>query len=371
MKTVIPEVTHGIVNRLHGTLFHYQAWPTVAIDEQGTLYAVASGFRVRHVCPFGKTVLYISRNGGNTWTPPIVLNDTYMDDRDAGILYLGNGRLLLSWFTRSAKEYLTPRYEAIMRAGHPAAVDAIFSMLDGYAHLPEGAVETASFVRLSEDYGVTWSDPVRLPISAPHGPALCQDGSLVYLGTEHNSHGQLPPGSHALYTSRDLGKTWEHTGMFPAPKWLTPQQALSEPHIIQLPDDSLLAAIRIDGDGPFTIATSISRDGGITWTEPEPTGICGAPPHLMLHSSGALILSYGRREKPYGQRAAVSYDYGKTWETEYILDTCDHSPDLGYASTAELPDGSLITVYYQKCPGDDHASILYTKWSLDRKELHP
>lgn len=368
MKTVTPKVTRGIVNRMQGTLFNYQAWPTVTIDEKGTLYAVASGFRVRHVCPFGKTVLYISRDGGNTWTPPMVVNDTYMDDRDAGILYLGNGRLLLSWFTRTAREYLTPRYEAMMRAAHPAAVGAIFSMLEGYEHLPEGAEETASYVRLSEDYGVTWSEAVRLPISAPHGPNVCKDGSLVYLGTEHNSHGQLPQGSHAVYTSLDQGKTWEMTGMFPRPGWATPEQKFSEPHILQLPDGSLLGAIRIDGDGPFTIATARSFDSGKTWTDPEPTGICGAPPHLMRHSGGALILTYGRREKPYGQRAAVSYDDGKTWMREYVLDTCDHSHDLGYATTAELPDGSLITVYYQKCPGDENASILYTKWSLEEQQ---
>lgn len=368
MKTVTPEVKHGIVNRMTGSLFNYQAWPTVAGDENGTLYAVASGFRVRHVCPFGKTVMYISRDGGNTWTVPMVINDTYMDDRDAGILYLGNGKLLLSWFTRTAREYKIPKYEKMMRDAHPAAVGAVYGMLDGYEHLPKGAEETASYVRLSEDYGVTWSEPVRLPISAPHGPCVCKDGSLVYLGTEHNAHGQLPAGSHAVYTSRDQGKNWEFTGMFPHPKRIKPECEFSEPHVIQLSDGSLLGAIRIDGDGPFTVATAISADGGKTWTEPQPTGICGAPPHLMRHSSGALILSYGRREKPYGQRAAVSYDDGKTWETEYVLDTCEHSADLGYASTAELPDGGLITLYYQKLPGDEQCSVLYTKWNLeDRK----
>ena len=41
--------------------------------------------------------------------------------------------------------------------------------------------------------------------------------------------------------------------------------------------------------------------------------ICGAPPHLLLHSSGALICSVGRRKEPFGQRAYVSYDGGETW----------------------------------------------------------
>ena len=365
MKTFTPQVQHGIVNRVTGSVFCYQAWPTVARDENGTLYAVASGFRARHVCPFGKTVMYISRDGGNTWTPPVVINDTYMDDRDAGILYLGNGRLLLSWFTRTAREYLTSHYEPMMRAAHPAVVDAAFAMLEGYKHLPEGTEETASYVRLSEDYGVTWGETVRLPITAPHGPCLCRDGNLVYLGTEHNAHGELPELSNAVYTSRDQGKSWQFTGMFPIPSWATSDMAFSEPHIMELPDGSLLGAIRIDSKDPMTIATAVSKDGGGTWTDPVKAGNCGAPPHLMTHSSGALICSYGRREAPYGQRAMVSYDNGKTWSAEYVLDTCDHSKDLGYPSTVELSDGSLITVYYQKCPGDDHCSILYAKWKLE------
>lgn len=368
MKTHIPKAQRGIVNRVTGSLFCYQAWPTVAMDENGTLYAVASGFRVRHVCPFGKTVLYISRDGGSTWTPPMVINDTYMDDRDAGILYLGNGLLLVSWFTRTAREYLTPHYEPMLRAAHPAAAGAAFAMLDGYKHLPEGAEETASYVRLSVDYGTTWQEPVRLPITAPHGPCLCRDGRLVYLGTEHNSHGALPVGSNCVYTSRDNGKTWQFTGMFPVPGWATPDMVFSEPHILELPNGKLLGAIRIDSDRPLTIATAISHDGGANWSEPVSVGCCGAPPHLTLHSSGALILSYGRREKPYGQRAMVSYDLGKTWQAEYTLDTCEHSKDLGYPSTVELPDGSLFTVYYQKYPGDDHCSILYTKWRLEETE---
>ena len=105
MNTIYPEVTHGIVNRVTGSIFGYQAWGTVARDEEGTLYTVTSGFRVSHICPFGKTVMYISKNEGKTWSPPIVINDTYLDDRDAGIVSLGGGRLLVTWFTHPTDVY--------------------------------------------------------------------------------------------------------------------------------------------------------------------------------------------------------------------------------------------------------------------------
>jgi len=62
----------------------------------------------------------------------------------------------------------------------------------------------------------------------------------------------------------------------------------------------------------------------------------------------------------------VSRDLGKTWE-EYILDERSDSYDLGYPSTVELGDGSLLTVYYQHFPGDSYCSILSTRWKLAEK----
>lgn len=75
----------GIVGRTTEGFFKYQAWPTVARGEDGTLYAASSGHRLGHVCPFGKNYLYISTDEGKTWRGPQIINDTYMDDRDAGL----------------------------------------------------------------------------------------------------------------------------------------------------------------------------------------------------------------------------------------------------------------------------------------------
>ena len=134
--------------------------------------------------------------------------------------------------------------------------------------------------------------------------------------------------------------------------------------MLELPDGRLLGAVRLEKPQPYTILTAYSEDGGKSWTEPARTDVSGAPPHLLRHSSGALICTYGRRELPYGQRAMVSYDEGKTWAEEYVLTENTVARDLGYGSTVELADGSLLSVYYEKFPGDEHASILYTKWAL-------
>ena len=52
------------------SIFGYFAWPTVARLYDGTLAAVCSGFRLRHICPFGKAVISYSRDDGKkTYVP--------------------------------------------------------------------------------------------------------------------------------------------------------------------------------------------------------------------------------------------------------------------------------------------------------------
>ena len=88
----------GLVFRATEGPFRYQAWPSICQDENGILYAAWSGLRSSHVCPFGKNLMSISRDGGESWSCPAVINDSWLDDRDAGLTYLGNGKMALTYF---------------------------------------------------------------------------------------------------------------------------------------------------------------------------------------------------------------------------------------------------------------------------------
>ena len=355
-----PKAERGFVCRTPNTFFRYHGWPSVAKDDDGVLYAVDSAFRISHVCPFGKTALYKSYDGGRTWSIPSVINDTYLDDRDAGILSLGGKKLLVTWFSHPAKVYLE-QYGEHLRKVWPGSA----GVLEAYPDIPEEEGRGGSFVRISEDGGNTWGETVRIPVSAPHGPNRLRDGRLIYLGKALYTDA-LPAGAVAAYESWDEGKTWDLLSILDFPAGTKPDN-FHEPHVAELPGGRLIGMIRAQGPEVahgFTMYETHSDDGGRTWSPMVSLGVSGSPPHLLLHSSGAVICSFGRREEPFGERALVSYDNGATWPEEYVL--CETAPcDLGYPATVELDDGSLLTVYYQQAEGDPFTSLQWTKWRLD------
>jgi hypothetical protein len=96
----------------------------------------------------------------------------------------------------------------------------------------------------------------------------------------------------------------------------------------------------------------------------ESIGAAGSPPHLLKHSSGAIVMVYGYRAQPFGERAKVSRDGGKTWSDEIILRDDAPSGDLGYPASVELPNGDILTIYYQQANAGEKTSLLWTRWSL-------
>lgn len=151
-----------------------------------------------------------------------------------------------------------------------------------------------------------------------------------------------------------------------------------EPYAVELDDGTIICHIRAQRTKEkenftfevtdFTIYQSESKDGGKTWSKPHRilSKNGGAPSHLIKHSSGTLIAVYGHREKPYGIRAMFSNDNGKTWDIDNILYENDVNSDLGYPTTVELKDGSLITVFYAHEKEDGPNVIMQQKWNFEK-----
>lgn len=369
MKEFKPQTERVRVTNIKETFTRYNAWPTVCKDERGVLYAGASSYRMSHVDPCGKNCMYISLNEGKTWSPPIIINDTYCDDRDVGLCYMGEGKLLMSSFTEihpERWEHLQgcdwfDKYDREVAGGFTNALK-LFSDEKYKSY-------EASFVKISEDYGITWSDRITVPVTCPHGPTLCSDGTLIYMGKQMDPEYRSYEPLH-VYASHDNGYTWEFCGEVPAGDGDVDYVSMHEPHVIELPDGRLLGAIRVQTATESSVYVTRSEDKGKTWSKPESLGVDGFPPHLMFHSSGALICSYSCRTwGKMAERACVSYDNGETWTEDYMID--DLIPvkqhDMGYPSTVELSDGSLLTLYYQAWGDEDMCSIICSRWRLNGK----
>jgi Neuraminidase (sialidase) len=137
------------------------------------------------------------------------------------------------------------------------------------------------------------------------------------------------------------------------------------PSTVRLTDSRLLTSIRHkDPDTQGSIDFYLSEDQGRTW---KPFGAIekiggGNPPALVKMSDGRLALTYGYRAKPWGIRARVSEDQGRTWGEELILRDDGLTGDLGYPVSMQRPDGRMFSAYYFNGPRDEDRTIQGTIW---------
>ena len=339
----------------------YLGWPSVAVRGNGELVVVFSGRRDEHICPFGVTELVRSQDQGRTWSEPELVNDTPLDDRDPGIIETPRGALLISWFTSVAfvewAERLkdAPGYGPEMIAGWRERIEAVTPELK--------RAWLGSFVRRSENGGRSWGAPARVWGSAPHGPAALRDGRLLYVGRRYWEG----PDALVVEESTDDGETWRVRGEVPVPE-NEPFARYHEPHVVETGDGELVALFRYEAprEEDWSMRQSRSVDGGRIWSVAENTGILGYPPHLLRLGNGWLLLTFGRRFVPYGQRAVLSRDGGRTWDVEHQMVVAPSpNADMGYPATVQLQDGTLYTVHYQMARPGEKTSILGTHWRLE------
>ncbi|MBR7164811.1 MAG: exo-alpha-sialidase [Clostridia bacterium] len=354
---------HEIVSRITEGAFRYQAWPTVTKGTDGTLYVGTSGHRLAHIDPFGKDLMYVSHDEGKSWTCPMIINDTWLDDRDAGLLAWGEGNLLLTFFNHPAEKFY-----AWERKGRPHYdVESALSrgMRDRWEAMAEELRPAGSWTRISRDNGKTWSPIRRAPVTSPHGPCLLGDGVLLYVGSVLGGNGTIE-----AHLSHDDGETWEYLSTIPRPADGN-LDGHYEPYALLMANGDVLVAVRyqdITVPGKLRIYTTISHDQGKTWEESHFLDLLGAPAHMIQHSSGAVVMVYSRRCEPMGQYARVSHDFGKTWGKDVLIGPEAPDWDHGYPSSVELKNGDILTVYYQKYGGDSYNSILSTRWNLSEIE---
>lgn len=346
----------------------YIGWPTVCRLKNGDILVVFSGDRDEHVCPYGKVQMVRSSDGGETWSVPDTIASTVLDDRDAGIVQMPDGEVIVTWFTSTA--YRRPDI---------FKVRPDFRRHDEKIDKQAAKAAFGNFLIHSRDNGKTWMKMEKLSNYAqtPHGPILLKDGSLLEIGRTGKGKvkdklGRELPARTIITVSKstDAGRTWtvlcpeipDENGENDKPAMF------HEPHVAELADGTLVGLVRYHGPDNCMRVT-FSHDGGRTWSPMTKTPMVGYPPHLLVLPDGKLVNVYGRRlaDPGFGEFACISDDDGRTWDTpnEIILAPSDNG-DLGYPSSTLLADGSILTVYYQKPAPRQKPCLMATKWRVLR-----
>ncbi len=342
----------------------YAGWPTLTRRSSGQLIVVWSGGRQGHVCPFGRVEMMRSDDDGETWTWPRTLLDGAIDDRDAGVVETSKGSLLVTTFTSLA-------YESVLNSAlkNPVGVRGSWPQdkrdrwlaVHNRLNAQQRQAELGQWMIRSTDGGISWSGRYPSIVNSPHGPIQLSDGRLLYAGKKLWTDGK----EVGVCESMDDGKTWTWLAGIPT-RGEDNAKDYHELHAVEANDGRIIAHIRNHNRANSgETLQSESDDGGKSWTTPHPIGVWGLPSFLNRLKDGRLLMSYGHRRKPLGNQARVSDDNGATWSDPIIVSGDGFVGDLGYPSTVQLGDGSLLTVWYERMKGSDNAVLRQSRWKIE------
>jgi hypothetical protein len=201
----------------------------------------------------------------------------------------------------------------------------------------------------SYDRGHSWRGPFALPLFGQPGVMGRTDylingpaDALLFL-TASKANGR--EGRPFCARTNDGGKTWRFVS-FIGPE---PEGYAIMPSTVRISPTELVTTIRLRDARRSWIDAYASLDDGRSWaflSTPEPDTGEGNPPSLVRLPDGRLCLIYGVRARPYGIRARISEDRGRTWGPAIVLRGDGGSNDLGYVRSVVRPDGKVVAVYY-------------------------
>lgn len=200
----------------------------------------------------------------------------------------------------------------------------------------------------SADFGKTWRASGSFPATLPGELKPYPFGSIVRGGdnslrtlvyTVDEQHANIE--STWMMTSRDDGQSWGEP--------IKVAEGINESVLMPLADKQWLCVARTSNRPAPELGQELrqirSTDDGKTWTdEGLIAGYYKHPPHLLRLKDQRLVLTYGNR-RDGSIEARLSSDDGKSWSTPLKFFTTGPG-DMGYPSTAQLPNGKLTTVFY-------------------------
>ena len=302
-------------------------FPVLCKTPDGTLVCAVRTAASHKRMPGAEISLTVSKDRGKTWSPyrVVVQGREGQDCRNACLGVVDDTTFVLA-------------YGVFDLANHDKWVEVIRSC----------------------DGGRTWSRPDKVTQDIvpdcwmhPHGQMLhVEPDTLVfnargaYSDAARKRDPNLPRRESCLHWSFDNGRTFTDV------TYLGPR---SETSVLPLDRDHWICYTRVSLAAP---QIGRSADGGKSWAEwrdayPDVAvrtdfeSYC-APGTILKLPSGKIAIVHTYRDHPFGVRAVVSRDGGRTfdWDRQHVLEDSFWTHDCGYPSTVCYDDGTIVTVAY-------------------------
>jgi Neuraminidase (sialidase) len=272
-----------------------------------------------------------SDDGGTTWSPTKVLQDTpHTSDFDPAFV---------STPKRTYLFYTAGRWNRYPFVGPGKKEQELV-----------GVKSFKLMERHTDDSGATWSEPTQV---LEHTGIGCRSNGIQLATGEL----LLPlysfdaPYVSSVIKSTDGGKTWKQFGHVAPPGKI----GAAEPTICELRERGrVLMALRTN-DG--YLWTARSSDAGETWSEPVKSDMVAATAshNLFRLSDGRIALTHGDCSPPQRSRLTVriSNDDGTTWDEPLLLASLQPvkegdatwGRELTYPSVAQRNDEDLLVIW--------------------------
>jgi hypothetical protein len=254
---------------------------------------------------------------------------------------------------------------------------------------------------VTEDDGATWSElapigtfggvvtmgtVIPLKTAGQYLAFFHDDGRFIRQGDNPKYTVRSPHSDHTspagtpwrffVYTtlSRDGGVTW--TG--PAPIAMLPDANLCEPGAIRSPDGKQIAVLLRENSRKYNSFVIFSNDEGATWSEPRelPASLTGDRHTAKYAPDGRLFISF--RDTTHVSPTKGDWvgwvgtydDIVQGNEGQYRVRIMDNTKgaDCTYPGVELLPDGTFVTTTYGHWTEGEQAYIVSVRFKLE--ELH-
>jgi len=347
-ETTITDDTPVLLRQHNDEGVHTYRIPGLVTSKKGTLLAVYDMRRNGAVDLQEDVDIGLSRStdGGVSWEPMKVIMDMGewggLPENENGI---GDPAILVD------DESGTIWVAAVWAHGHPGE-------RNWWASKPGmKPQETSQFMLTkSKDDGLTWSKPINitnqikdpkwhLVLQGPGKGITMKDGTLVF-PAQFKDAAEVPH-STIIY-SKDRGETWEiGTGAKPN---------TTESQVVELEDGSLMLNMRDDRGGSRSIYTSSNM--GKTWEEHatsrialiEPVCMASLIKHRYRGKDYLLFSNPNSIEKREKMTIKLSKDEGDNWPEEHQL-LIDEGSGRGYSCMTSI-DEETIGILYEGSQAD-------------------